>query len=475
MTHRAQTAAVIVLLGVTGLIFVLVGDNGVSTGVFLPEPTLTLTPTPIPTATPLPEPSADSWTESTTGQLTYVDPNVAAQIAYQTTTLDLFVTQSELEMPASDEPYPLQNLLSQTHDDWQATISGWNMSDFDLESFEGPQIKIVGGVLVHYLHLEITPQSYVGGDFPGVEMILAMFEAGEDEVVVVQYSLEGEANPLARRDFWSWLEANAPRLAAGAAEEATEEAVEPQATEESVEPQATEEAAEPQATEEVSAAATEEAVEPQATEEASADATEEAVEPQATEEVSAAATEEAAAPDEGAPVALGADAWLEVTPGQLMYMANQELPVSILYATFNLADFVADSQFTMPPEDAEEPLLYVMRQLRTMLETDIGASGLVLDPEAFQGPELKMVGDVPVYALSLQAENRTDPNSQAFAGIDMVMAMIDAGYGNVTVIRFILQGEPIATVHEDFDAWLEENAPRLATAVPTPEPTTAPQ
>ena len=72
MPLRSQTTAVIILLVTLGLVFVLVANAGVSTDVFLPDPT----ETPIlPTATPLPEASAENWTETAPGQLAYTaDP-----------------------------------------------------------------------------------------------------------------------------------------------------------------------------------------------------------------------------------------------------------------------------------------------------------------------------------------------------------------------------------------------------------------
>ena len=154
MSMRSQTIAIAVLLVAVGIIFLLVGNAGVSTGVFLPEPTLTPIP---PTATPLPDPAADHWSESAPGQVAYTaDAERSAQIAYQTMPLDTFIEQRQLEAPAEDV------LLHQ----WQ--------------------------LATEFLHSEATE-----GWPPGIN-------AGEDWQATLDILAEyaGLANPGAPSDYW---------------------------------------------------------------------------------------------------------------------------------------------------------------------------------------------------------------------------------------------------------------------------------
>lgn len=219
MTLRSQTAALAVLFAALIVIFLLVGDAGVSTGVFLPEPTLTHTPTVVPTATPGPAPGALNWAETTPGQLSHTGAGITARINYQAVKLDEFITGTGLNAPATDASYPLLDLLSQLSEslETQAIESGLTLEP---GAFSGPMIEIVGGTPVAQVHVRVQPQTRQDGQqFPGLDLVQALVEKGEGEVTFVQYVLQGAPDDAVYSDFRAWLGANVADLAEPTAEE----------------------------------------------------------------------------------------------------------------------------------------------------------------------------------------------------------------------------------------------------------------
>ncbi|MEW6580265.1 MAG: hypothetical protein AB1435_13885 [Chloroflexota bacterium] len=225
MTLRSQTAALAVLFVALTVIFLLVGDAGVSTGVFLPEPTLTYTPTVAPTATPGPDPGAANWTEATPGQWTYTGASgVAARINYDTVKLDEFITGTGLTAPAADAPYPLLAVLSQLSESLQtqATDAGLTLEP---GVFSGPIIEIVGETPVALMHARVQPQTRQDGQqFLGLDLVQALIDQGEGDVTFLQYVLQGAPDDVVYGDFRAWLEANVATLYEKPAEEEGAEA-----------------------------------------------------------------------------------------------------------------------------------------------------------------------------------------------------------------------------------------------------------
>ncbi len=112
MTLPSRIAAVVLLLASLGLVFVLVSNAGVSTDVYLANPTLT----PLPTA------NAANWAEIMAGQLVYKsDPNAPFQVSYNSTSIDAFITGNSLQPLAEDTETPMLDLLT-------SFAAGWNSS-----------------------------------------------------------------------------------------------------------------------------------------------------------------------------------------------------------------------------------------------------------------------------------------------------------------------------------------------------------
>lgn len=219
MTLRSQTAALAVLFVALIVIFLLVGDAGVSTGVFLPEPTLTYTPTVAPTATPGPAPGAANWAETTPGQWTHTGAGVAARINYQTVKLDEFITGTGLTAPAADAPYPLLDLLSQLSESLQAQATDAGLT-LEPGAFSGPIIEIVGETPVALMHARVQPQTRQDGQqFLGLDLVQALIDQGEGDVTFLQYVLQGPPDEGVYGDFRAWLEANVATLYEKPAEE----------------------------------------------------------------------------------------------------------------------------------------------------------------------------------------------------------------------------------------------------------------
>lgn len=220
MTLRSQTVALAILFAAFVIIFLLVGDAGVSTGVFLPEPTLTYTPTPSPTPTPLPDPAAANWTEAQPGQWVYQGPAevVNARINYTAIALDEFVMRTNLTPPADDSAYPLIEVLGQMRDNLeaQATEAGLTVGE---EAFVGPVIEVIADVPVTMLHLRLPGQDRASGQrFPGLDLVEAFVERQDGRVTFIQYVLQGEPDILVYRDFRAWLAEHMDNLT-GATEE----------------------------------------------------------------------------------------------------------------------------------------------------------------------------------------------------------------------------------------------------------------
>jgi len=265
MTLRSQTAALAVLFVALAVIFLLVGDAGVSTGVFLPEPTLTYTPTIAPTATPGPDPGAANWTEAATGRWTYSGPSgAAASINFETINLDEFITGTGLTAPAADAPYPLLDVLGQLSETLQTQATDAGLT-FEADAFSAPIIEIVGETPVALMRATVQSQTRQDGQqFRGLDLVQALIDQGGGDVTFVQYVLQGAPDDAAYGDFRAWLEANAATLyEKPAEEEGTGEATptEGEATPAPEEPtgeQSTPATEQPQATPEAQPTATEE-------------------------------------------------------------------------------------------------------------------------------------------------------------------------------------------------------------------------
>ncbi|GAB4433108.1 MAG: hypothetical protein Kow00106_26360 [Anaerolineae bacterium] len=240
MTLRSQTVALAILFVAFAVIFLLVGDAGVSTGVYLPEPTLTYTPTSTPTPTPLPDPVAANWTEMQAGQWYYQGPQeVNARINYTAIALDDFVTRTNLTPPPDDAAYPLVEVLGQMRDNLEAQASEAGLTVGE-EAFTGPVIEVIANVPVTMLHLRLAAQDRPSGEpFPGLDLVEAFVERQDGRVTFIQYILQGEPDPLVYRDFRAWLVEQMDRLTGAADESAGEEgATEPGETPTEVTPTA---------------------------------------------------------------------------------------------------------------------------------------------------------------------------------------------------------------------------------------------
>ena len=219
MTLRSQTAALGVLLVAIAIIFVLVGETGVSTGVFLPEPTLTYTPTVGPTPTPLPDASAENWTEVGPNQWAYTgEIEAAAQLTVRPQKFDTFVVNNGLTVPAEDAPFPYLDVLGQMRDTMTAQADEINIT-LGPDTFTGPQIEIINGVPVSTLRMSIDAQETADGQsFPGLDIAWAFVDRGNDEISFIEYVLRSAPDPIVYNDFRAWLEANITDLAGGTEE-----------------------------------------------------------------------------------------------------------------------------------------------------------------------------------------------------------------------------------------------------------------
>ncbi len=439
MASRASIYAVVILLVTLGVVFVLVGDSGVSTGVYLADhPTNTPAPTAGPSPTPLPDPAAENWQETVPGQLVYTaKPESSAQIAHSTSTLDAFVQGMGMETPPADAPYPALSALETLRDGFEEQMAELGLSGGP-DAFDGPSIELVNGVPVSRLRVRLDAQpNGQGGQFPGLDLLIGVIERPDDEIEIVQYRLQETPDPAIYRDFRAWLEANVVDLSGGAAETEAETAGE-------------------------------------ATEEPDADAAEEA--PAEAAPATITPTEEAAAGappagEETAEVAGAADQgpWTEVAEGVLMYAADPTLFAQIAYRSMPVSEFVTGSGLDAPAEDAGTPMLDLLMQLRETFAGQLAAQGLTPPEDAFAGPEATQIAGKPAARLRFTAPPQTPENGQPFPGLDMEVILVDVGDGQLAAIQYTYQGAPENSVYDAYATWLEENAARVTVPAPAQE------
>ncbi len=454
MTIRPQTISVAVLLVALGLIFLLVGNAGVSTGVFLPEPTLTPIP---PTATPLPDPAVDNWSESAPGQVTHNgDLENPAQITYQTVPLDTFIEQRQLETPAEDAPLPLLDLLQQRGELYEVQIEELQLQAGP-DAVQGPAVEKFGGVPVAMLRITVPPQTLADGrDFPGLDLVEGLVEHGEDEVTFFEYALSADADPVVFNDFRAWLEANAPRLAGQEDEAAAGDEPADEPAQEATEEPAEEATAEPD--DEPAPEATDEPAEG-ATEEPAEDGAEPA--PEATDEPAQEATEEAAAPTSG---------WTEVGQGQYLHASTSN--AFLVHEASTVDGFSGQLGIEPPGAGAEEPALDVLIAAKNDLEFQVTEIGVTFAEDSVEGPEMREYDSVPVAYYHAALDPSTTAEGQSFPGQELALVIIDQGDGNIRLIQmqYLYEAERDPAIYADFQTWLEDNAATLLDMVGAGEP-----
>jgi hypothetical protein len=193
--------------------------SAASTEEATPAPEATEAATPAAEST---EPSASSalsasnWVEVNPGVLAYAgDPNVQAQLGYQTVPLEQFILMAGLQTPAEGVEVPTLDLLQQMRATIEVQLGTFALASGP-DAFEGPLTETVGGVQMETLHIQIAPQaaSQEGSpDFPGLDLAFALIDLGDGNLSTVQYFLQAEPSPAAYADYRVWLEANAATLA----------------------------------------------------------------------------------------------------------------------------------------------------------------------------------------------------------------------------------------------------------------------
>ena len=444
MTLRSQTIALVGLFVVIGVVFVLVGDAGVSTGVFLPNPTVTYTPTVGPSPTPVPEGAADNWTETGTGQFSYAGTGgQQATIQYQTVSLADFVASSGgLQMPPDGTALPELDVLTQIRTQIQDQMDQLGLVAAP-DTYTGPLVEKINGTPVALFRFAVGAQPRSDGQmFSGTDTALLLIPTG-DQYTLVQYQLQGPPDPVVYNDFLAWLDVHIADVVAAAATPtpAAADAVtptEPAATPEATEPTATPAAAEPATPEPTTAAA-------------------EAV-PSSTNQ---------------------SGDWSEVQPGQWTNTANPN--ALIIYSQSTAPEFAQNMGVDVPDTtDPQAAITSLLQSARDQLQAQIDQLGIPVDAENFVGPQTETVGGVLVSYIHIASTPETLPDGTANQMQELAIAMIDIGDGQIRIVNLIYQGEPDETMFDSFMTWIEQNISLLTTpdaVIPaaTPEtPTPAP-
>lgn len=436
MASRASISAVAILLVSLAVVFILVGNSGVSTAVYVAgQPTNTPAPTVGPSPTPLPDPAVENWQETVPGQLTYLPrPDSSAQIFYSVMTLEEFTSGLGVEPPPADAPYPQLSALETLREGFEEQIAELGLNAGP-DAIDGPAIELVNGVPFSRLRIQLDAQeTTASGSFPGLDLVIGIFDRPGDEIQLVQYRLQETPDPAIYQDFRAWLEAKAVEFSGG---EAEADAAETEGTEAPADGEAT---AEP-------------------TEEPSEEATVEPTEEPADAGAEAAPTEEAAAPvvdDETA----GSGPWNEPVPGILVYSADPGIAAQIAYQSMPIAEFMESSGFEPPAADADAPMIDLLAQLRETFTDQFATQGLTLSDDAFTGPEAITVAGKPAARLRLVAAPETLASGQPFPGLDIVVILVELPDDQLAAIQYTYQGAPEASVYAEFQTWLDANAER---------------
>lgn len=433
MASRASISAVAILLVSLAIVFILVGNSGVSTGVYVAgQPTNTPAPTMGPSPTPLPDPAVENWQENVPGQLTYLPrPESGAQVYYSVMTLEEFASGLGVEPPPADAPYPQLTMLETMRDGFEEQIAELGL-DATPDAIEGPAIVLVNGVPVSQLRVQLDAQEGASSNaFPGLDLLIGIIDRPGDEIELVQYRLQGTPDPTIYQDFRAWLESKAVEFAG------SDEATETPDADEPAEPAADDAAEEP-------------ASEPET--EPAEDATDEPAD-----------GDDDAAPAGDQPADGGAAAtepWNEVMPGVLMYGADPAITAQIAFRSMPVEEFATGSSFEMPAEDASAPMLDLLVQLRETLAGQLETQGLTISDDAFDEPEATEVAGKPAARLRLTAAPQTPASGQPFPGLDIAIVLVELPDGQLAAIQYTYQGAPEATVYAEFETWLDENADR---------------
>jgi hypothetical protein len=462
MMLRSQTvAAFAVLIVAIGLVFVLVGNAGVDTRVFLPEPTLTYTPTVGPTPTPLPEGNAGNWAEEQPGTLTYSDPSVSARILHQTMTLDDFVQQNQLQPPTQAAPFSFLEVLGEVRASIgdQAASLGLAVTP---DTFSGPEIELVENTPVALLRTTIPPQTETssGQAFQGLDLTLMLIDRGGGDISLVQYQLQGEENLVAYGDFMAWLSANMADLSGQTPETTGTPGTEtgtPQTPAAETGTPAPETTGAVEATAEATATPPPAATGTPAPETSATPSAAEGAAPQAAETVTPAP--EANAAVTGTPLA-PADTWSEIQRGQLINITNPN--AMIAYAQVQLNDLAVQLGMDTSGGAASLTPTDVLNKMRSDFETQTAAMGIPLESNAVEGPVTKDYGGVPVIYVHMVVPASTSSTGTQLQGQEFVLGLIDMGDGSFRAINLLYQGDPDPAIYTDFQAWLEANAAKLA-------------
>jgi hypothetical protein len=480
MMLRSQTvAAFAVLIVALGLVFVLVGNAGVATRVFLPEATLTYTPTVGPTPTPLPQGNAEKWSEEQPGTLTYADSSIPARILHQTMTLDDFIQQNQLQSPTQTAPFSFLEVLDQLRASIEDQAASLGLA-VTPDTFTGPEIELIGNTPVALLRATIPPQTEATGgqQFPGIDLALVFVDRGNGEVSLVQYNLQGEKSLVAYSDFMAWLIANMADLSGQAPETTGTPGGTPGTESATPQPGAETGTPVPEATGTVAAPAgsatpvppvestTEATVAPQPPAAAATPAPEGSATPTAAEGAAPQAAAETATPipeanaaTPGTPVA-PADTWSEIQRGQLINITNPN--AMIAYAQVQLSDLAVQLGMDTSGGAASLTPADVLDKMRSDFETQIAGMGITLESNAIEGPVTKDFGGTPVSYVHMIVPPRTSSTGTPLPGQEFVLGLIDMGNGDFRAINLLYQGDPDPAIYADFQAWLEANAARLA-------------
>ncbi len=162
-----------------------------------------------------------------------------------------------------------------------------------------------------------------------------------------------------------------------------------------------------------------------------------------------------------------AEHWTEGDAGVLTYTADATLQAQASYETSTLDDFVTQVGIEAVPADTKYPLANALEQFKTVLEGQIAEGGYTVAPDAFTGPDIKIIGDEAVNLLRVQIPPQTTASGTEFPGVDLAQFLVDKGDGNMLWMQFVLRGALNSAPYDDFLVWMDVHLPDLMKAPDT--------
>lgn len=172
------------------------------------------------------------------------------------------------------------------------------------------------------------------------------------------------------------------------------------------------------------------------------------------------------------PVA-SADNWVAVGVNQYQYAGDIASTAQLSVTESVLENFIVTNGFDAPAEDDQYPLLTLLDQIRTGIDSEVETNQLNSGYVEAAGPLVELYGGVPVTTLHYRVLAHSTLSGE-FPGADLFFAWLQRG-DDLVQIEYQFSGAPDDTILADMKAWLDENVPEFAQVAEEAQPDAEPE